>query len=218
MDGLINDFEKSIFDESAEVVGEYIELGIDSLLNEADLKEIPIVNTIVGVLKVGKNVHDRNLLKQTLIFINEFNTNRINKDKLEEYKERIENNPKKSEKELGRVLLLLNNFIDQEKSIILAKLFKSYINEKINWNEFCEYSEITNRMFIQDLKLLKLIYEKKIIDYEKGNNFRVERLQAIGVVGINPKSLFSFGEQEIKENRVSINGIGKRYVEIIFNS
>ena len=217
MDGLINDFEKSIFDESAEVVGEYIELGIDSLLNEADLKEIPIVNTIVGVLKVGKNVHDRNLLKQTLIFINEFNTNRINKDKLEEYKERIENNPKKSEKELGRVLLLLNNFIDQEKSIILAKLFKSYINEKINWNEFCEYSEITNRMFIQDLKLLKLIYEKKIIDYEKGNNFRVERLQAIGVVGINPKSLFSFGEQEIKENRVSINGIGKRYVEIIFN-
>lgn len=217
MDGLINDFEKSIFDESAEVVGEYIELGIDSLLNEADLKEIPIVNTIVGVLKVGKNVHDRNLLKQTLIFINEFNTNRINKDKLEEYKERIENNPKKCEKELGRVLLLLNNFIDQEKSIILAKLFKSYINEKINWNEFCEYSEITNRMFIQDLKLLKLIYEKKIIDYEKGNNFRVERLQAIGVVGINPKSLFSFGEQEIKENRVSINGIGKRYVEIIFN-
>lgn len=217
MDGLINDFEKSLFSDSKDIISEYMEVGIDSFLNDGILKEIPIVNTIVGALKIGKNVHDRNLLKQTLTFINEFNTNKVNIDKFETYKTNIEMNPKKCEEELGRILLLLNSFIDKEKSVILARLFKAYINQIINWNEFCEYSEITNRIFLQDLKLLKSVYEKETIEYKKGNDFRVERLQAIGIVGINPKAVFSFGEQEIKENRVNINYIGKKYVEIIFN-
>lgn len=105
-------------------------------MNEGILKEILIVNTIVGVLKIGKNVHDRNLLKQTLTFINEFNNNKISHDKLKQYKITIENNPKRCEEELGRILLLLNNFIDKEKSIMLAKIFKAYIEKIINWNEF----------------------------------------------------------------------------------
>lgn len=155
MDKLTEDFEKSLFNNSKEILGEYIELGIDSFINDRILKDIPIVNSIVAVLKIGKNIHDRNLLRQTLTFIKEFNSGNISKDKLVEYKSTIENNPKKCEEELGRVLILLNNYIDTEKSIMLARLYRAYINKIINWNEFCEYSEIINRIFIQDLKILK---------------------------------------------------------------
>ena len=95
MDKLVDDFEKSLFNSSENVISDYLEIGIDSLMNEGILKELPIVNTIVGVLKVGKNVHDRNLLKQTLTFINEFNNNQISDDKLERYKLTIEMNPKR---------------------------------------------------------------------------------------------------------------------------
>ena len=151
MDKLVDDFEKSLFNSSENVISDYLEIGIDSLMNEGILKELPIVNTIVGVLKVGKNVHDRNLLKQTLTFINEFNNNQISDDKLERYKLTIEMNPKRCEEELGRILLLLNNFIDKEKSVMLAKLFKAYVEKIVSWNEFCEYSEIINRLFIQDI-------------------------------------------------------------------
>ena len=111
MDKLTEDFEKSLFNNSKEIIGEYIEVGIDSFINDGILKDIPIVNTIVDVLKVGKNIHDRNLLKQTLTFINEFNKNNITEEQLKNYKERIEKDRKKCEDELGRVLLLLNNFI-----------------------------------------------------------------------------------------------------------
>ena len=58
MDKLVDDFEKSLFNSSKDVISDYLEIGIDSLMNEGILKEIPIVNTIVGVLKIGKNVHD----------------------------------------------------------------------------------------------------------------------------------------------------------------
>ena len=189
MDKLVDDFEKSLFNSSKDVISDYLEIGIDSLMNEGILKEIPIVNTIVGVLKIGKNVHDRNLLKQTLTFINEFNNNKISHDKLKQYKITIENNPKRCEEELGRILLLLNNFIDKEKSIMLAKIFKAYIEKIINWNEFCEYSEIINRLFIQDINLLNMIYDGRVTDTtNRGDLYRVERLNSLGIIGISFKS------------------------------
>lgn len=224
MDGLINDFEKSLFNESKDIVSEYIEVGIDSFLNDGILKEIPIVSTIVGVLKIGKNVHDRNLLKQTLTFINEFNTNRVNEDKLEEYKVKIENNSKKCEEELGRVLLLLNNFIDREKSIMLAKLFKAYINQIINWNEFCEYTEIINRLFIQDINLLEMIYNGTVNDTTNRTDlFRVERLNSLGIIGLTFKSsrististINGIQQENRQDSYLSINNNGKKLMDII---
>lgn len=88
MDELVENFEKSLFNDSKDIIEDYLEIGIDSIIDNGILKEIPIVKTIVGVLKVGKNVHDRNLLKQTLVFINEFNRNEIRQDKIEEYKKK----------------------------------------------------------------------------------------------------------------------------------
>lgn len=216
MDQLTEDFEKSLFTNTKDILEDYMEVGIDALINNDVIKEIPIVKTIAAVLKVGKNIYDRNLLKQTLTFINEFNKNDISQEELDKYREQIEKDNKKCEEELGRVLLLLNKFIDKEKSIILAKLYKAYIKKIITWDEFCEYSEITNRIFIQDLKILKDIYNRKIIDDKGNNKFRIERLYNTGLVGWNPRVVFSFGEQEIEENKVNINMIGEKYVEIIF--
>ena len=95
MDKLAEDFKKSLFNDSNEALSDYLEVGIDSFINDGILKDIPIVKTIVTVLKVGKNIHDRNLLKQTLTFINEFDKNNISDEQLKNYKERVENDSKK---------------------------------------------------------------------------------------------------------------------------
>lgn len=221
MDKLVDDFEKSLFNSSKDVISDYLEIGIDSLMNEGILKEIPIVNTIVGVLKIGKNVHDRNLLKQTLTFINEFNNNKISRDKLEQYKITIEYNPKRCEEELGRILLLLNNFIDKEKSIMLAKIFKAYIEKIINWNEFCEYSEIINRLFIQDINLLNMIYDETVSDTtNRGDLYRVERLNSLGIIGISFKStrittINGVQQENRQDSYLSMNSNGRKFMDII---
>lgn len=215
MDELTQDFEKSLFRASTDMIGDYIELGIDSFINEGILKDVPIVNTIVEVLKVGKNIHDRNLLKQTLTFINEFNSNNISNEIMNEYKENINKNPKKCEKELGRVLLYLNNFIDKEKSIMLAKLFKAYVSKTIIWNEFCEYSEIINRIFLEDLLILKCIKEGIKFKGKDGDNFRVERLYSLGIIGNIMFPDYEKLKENIIEGRV-LNTIGKKICNIIF--
>lgn len=217
MDNLTEDFEKSLFNDSKEILADYIEVGIDSFINDGVLKDIPIVNTIVTVLKVGKNIHDRNLLKQTLTFINEFNNNDISEEKISKYKESIESDHRKCEEELGRVLLLLNEFIDKEKSVMLSKLFKAYISKIIDWNEFCEYSEIISRLFIQDINLLKSIYEKTITDTSRINDlFRVERLNSLGLIGLSMKSIMVYGaNQSRQDSYLTINNNGKKFIDII---
>ena len=217
MDKLTEDFEKSLFNNSKEILGDYIEVGIDSFINDGILKDIPIVNTIVAVFKAGKNVHDRNLLRQILTFIKEFNSGNISKDKLVAYKSMIENNPKKCEEELGRILILLNNYIDTEKSIMLARLYRAYINKIINWNEFCEFSEIINRLFIQDIQILKGIKDKNIdIMSNSEDEFRIERLYSLGLIGLsfNPVTYDDLKNGHINSGR-NISPLGRKLCEII---
>lgn len=217
MDKLIEDFEKSLFTNIGELTYDYAELGIDSIINNGMLKDIPIVRSLIGVLKIGKNIHDRNLLKQSLNFIQEFNSGGINEEKLEKYRKEIEENPKKAEKEIGRVLLLLNIFIDKEKSIMLAKIFKTFVEEKINWNEFCEFSEIINRLFIQDIQILKEIKDKNIdIMNNREDEFRVERLYSLGLIGLsfNPVTYNDLKNGHINSGR-NISPLGRKLCDII---
>jgi len=220
MDELVENFEKSLFNDSKDIIEDYLEIGIDSIIDNGILKEIPIVKTIVGVLKVGKNVHDRNLLKQTLVFINEFNRNEIRQDKIEEYKKRIENDSKKCEDELGRIILLLNNFIDREKSIMLSKVFKDYVGQLLNWNEFCEYSEIINRLFIQDFSFLQEVYLGRISDTtNRSDIYKVERLNSLGIIGMTFKSSTISTINGVMSNRqdsyLTMNNNGKKFMNIV---
>lgn len=217
MDKLTNDFEKSLFNDSVDIIGDYMEIGIDSFIEEGILKEIPFVKSIVSMLKIGKNIHDRNLLKQTLTFIKEFNSGNISKDKLVAYKSSIENNPKKCEEELGRILILLNNYVDREKSIMLARLYKSYVMQEINWHEFCEFSEIINRLFIQDIQILKGIKDKNIdIMNNREDEFRIERLYSLGLIGLSFNSV-TYGD--LKNGHINsgrnIGPLGRKLCEII---
>ena len=213
MDKLVEDFRKSIFSNSFELVSDYIELGIDDFINNEKLNKIPIVNTIVAVLKVGKDIHDRNLLRQTLTFIKKFNSGNISKDKLVAYKSTIENNPKKCEEELGRILLLLNNFIDIKKSIMLSRIFKAYINEKINWNIFCDYAEVINRLFMEDIEILLKIHNCEKIELNGINiKYKIGRLNSLGIINVVYANTL---ETISSYSKVEVNNHGKTFIEII---
>lgn len=96
MDKIIPSFSYSLFDGSKDSIGDIAGLGIDSLLEDGLFKDIPIVSMLIGVQKTYQNIHDRNLLKQTLTFIKQFNSGTINEEKLTKYKEMLNSDSKKS--------------------------------------------------------------------------------------------------------------------------
>lgn len=190
MDKLVPAFETSLFDPTlGDLCFEMAELGIDSLLDEGLFKSIPVVNLLVGTAKTAQNLHDRNLLKQTVKFINAFNSKTLPYEKKEKYRKHLNSNPQYAEEELGRVMILLNANVDDKKSELLANFFHAYIEERINWTTFCELADVTARMFIADIHLLYQIRNKQVTDTTQCESYRAERLIALGLLNSGMKSM-----------------------------
>lgn len=220
MDELTPAFEKSLFDST--LSGTCInmaELGIDSLLDDGIFKDVPIVSTLIGLGKTAQNIHDRNLLKQALKFINTFNEKSIDSEKLEKYKKRLNAKPKFAEEELGRILILLNSFIDLKKSEILAKFYRAYVEEKISWDTFCEFADVVSRLFVNDINLLINIFTQKISDTSMCKNHQIQRLQSLGLINVEAKYKARYNAGAVKEpfDRISSNSIGNNFCDIILN-
>lgn len=127
---LVTEFKNSLFnDDVTDLCIDLTEIGIDSVMDDGVLSEVPIAKTIVALGKTGLALRERNMLKQTLTFIRAFNSETISDEQLQRYKDKISNN-KYAEKELGRVLYLLDRNIDKAKSAILGKIYNAYVNGK----------------------------------------------------------------------------------------
>ena len=128
---LVTELKDSLFnDDIADLCIDLTEIGIDSVMNDGVLAEVPIAKTIVALSKTGLAIRERNMLKQTLTFIRAFNSETISDEQLQKYKDKMTDN-KYAEKELGRVVYLLDRNIDNVKSAILGKIFNAYVNGKM---------------------------------------------------------------------------------------
>ncbi len=216
MDKIVPAFETTLFDPTlSDACSELAEMGIDSLLDEGICKSIPVVSLLIGIGKTAQNIHDRNLLKQTIKFINTFNEKTISPAKIEKYRKKIKDKPQFAEEELGRVIILLNSNVEIKKSELLAMFYRSYINEEIDWSTFCEFSDITSRLFISDLQLLYEIYRGNISDTSQCPVYKADRLIALGLLDSAMKSM-SIGSVSGSQTQryIQTNNLGKQFCSI----
>lgn len=158
MDELIPAFRQSIFNDSlADGVANIAEVGIDSIMSDGLLKDIPIVNLLLNASRTFKAIHERNLLKNTALFLDAVNSQKIDDKKVQAYKKKLLNE-KTAERELGRVIVLLDQYVDNIKAQMLGRLFCQYIDRDYSWDKFCELSDILNRLFLDDMPFLYSIF------------------------------------------------------------
>ena len=215
MDKIVNDFNNSIVLSQKDLISDYFEIGIDYILKNELFREIPIIKTIIGGIETTISIRDRKLLNNLITFIRELNSGDINNNKLIKYQERLNKNPKYAEQELGRFLVILDQTIEKEKVILLGKIFKAYINEIINWDEVVEFIEITNGLFIYDIKLLNIMWKKEYNNYIeiREDAFRIDRISSLGILGNVIPSKDNINHLHGKV----LNNLGKKYCDIIFN-
>lgn len=216
MEKIIPPFKDSIFSGVADSLPDIVEVGIDSILEDGVVKDLPIAGTLIGVKNAFQNIRERNLLKQTVAFIKALNDGTLDEKKKQKYKQKIENDPKKAEDELGRILVILDSIIDEEKSVMLGRVYRRYVNEEITWDEFCDFSEIIRRIFLSDMGWLGKIYRNSDdkIYLLKSSVYSADRLNSIGLVRIsNAPSIY--GTKLGIERRVGLTDIGKKFCSII---
>lgn len=212
MDKIIPAFEISLLDPTlADACSDLVEVGIDSVLDVGLLKSIPIASLLIGVGKTAQNIHDRNLLRQTATFINSFNKGTAKPEKVEQYRKKVNENPKKAEEELGRVVILLNNNVDLKKSEILGKFYKAYVNQEMNWNEFCELSDVTSRLFLSDIELLLKIIHGNVSDTEHCIPYQAERLNSVGLIDMSINSMTVSNTHSKTVKNIVINDLGVKF-------
>ena len=147
-------FGNFLSEEAVVCVSDLAEVGLDAILEEGVLKEVPILATAISIYKIGSSIAERHHLKKLLVFLDEINNGIVDESKRIEYRQKFEENKKFRNQELEHIMVLLERYISYDKPQMLAKLFLAYLDNKITWIEFAKYAEIIDRLFCGDLQYL----------------------------------------------------------------
>lgn len=215
----VSDLPKLLGESLGNTAIDISEIAVDSVIKDGLFKDIPIIGAIVGFCKLGLSIRERNLLKQTLVFVKSFNEGSIDTERLEKYRKEISENPKKAEKELGRVLIILYAEVEEVRSQLLGCIFNAYVNGEISWEKFAELSDISQRLFIEDINYLKEIdndnNKYKVINTDKAYNYF--RLQSLGLLASNTGDFIKEGERNgtlnLDSHRFIITSLGEIFIE-----
>lgn len=210
---LIPSMRDTIFLDGKDIFNDIGEVFLDSLFEDGILKDIPIFNTVFALCKTGMNIRERHFLKETFYFIKSFNDGSIDEQKLSDYREMLINDPKRAEKELERVILLLNAHLNNEQSARLGCFYRHYIKKDISWDGFVELSEANSRLFEADFKLLVNL-PKEPKEMKERENYMCERLAALGLVQkLSPTVVGS--TLEMRSDFYVISAFGKTFLQRI---
>ena len=144
----------SISEGAGSVATELLEVGLDSILDDGLLKEIPILSTAVSLYKIGHGVKERHYVKKLAAFISAVNNGIVDEDRREFYRSKIVEDVAKRDRELEYLLLMIDRYIHSDKSEMLAKLYLKYLDEKIDWTELTRYAETIDRFLPGDYNVL----------------------------------------------------------------
>ncbi|SDO94925.1 hypothetical protein [Desulforhopalus singaporensis] len=154
--------EKKIEDDIFESVkcSELVELGkiatetgIDSLLDNGLLRDIPIINTLSSLIRTGFQINDRIFIKKVIKFL--LPISKLSDVDRKKMIDRL-NSKKEFRNKVGeRLVEILSRIESHKKPTIIGKIFCSYINEQIDF-----------------LVLRKLLFAVERIPYYEISNLR----------------------------------------------
>jgi hypothetical protein len=190
--GIVPVFRDYVLDPTLKsAIIDVAELGFDHFVVGL-AQELPGVKIVFGLGKSIISVRDRNFQIQTRKFCMHLHDGSITSHQFAKYKKELEENPKRAEKELSRVIVLLDRIIDDEKTKILASFFRAYIKDLITWDSFRELSDVLDRLFVADISLLNRIRDTENETLYQEGGYVADRLVSVGLVR-NPTSNIQIG-------------------------
>lgn len=134
------------------------ETGLDQLIKQGVLRDLPILGIGVGLIETGRIIHRNAYISRLNAFIEHFNNNITDEKKKEKIRQRILEDGAKRDTEIQYILEMIERYISDEKAIILSSLYLAYLEKMINWSQFIKYSETVYHLlpFDYDLILNKL--------------------------------------------------------------
>jgi len=174
-------------DNLGEVSISLYDSALSIVTDDTILENIPLLGIAVKTLKAGIAINDRiffNNVSRFLLRLKDISLDEREKfiydmDKDDTFKRRVADN----------LILVLNKIDDTGKADLIGDLFKLYIKQKIDYNEYSRFATIINRSHLPDiLSILKLgVYDKIkyddfIITIDNLSRIEMNELYSLGLV------------------------------------
>lgn len=140
-----------------DAVTDIAELGVDSLIDNELMKQIPVVKTFVGIIQAGVNIHDKLFLKKILSFLQDIDS--IDAKERERIIASIDASKKYRIKVGEKLLYIIDSCDDYESAQLVAKLFKAVLTESITYDDYIEAASIIVRLSNRELELFIKTYK-----------------------------------------------------------
>lgn len=124
----------------------YVEIGIDSILDDGFLKSIPVVSQAVGIAKTCFNIRDSLFLQKINKFF--YETDSTTQEERDKFVEEV----CKKDRSFGfSIMSILEQSDRLVKTTLIGKIFKICIMGLITHQEALKLSDMVNRVFWDDL-------------------------------------------------------------------
>jgi hypothetical protein len=202
----------SVRKEIADITGNLLEVGMDAIIDEGILKEIPVISLVVSCYNIGSSIRDRHNLLKLLAFVNQINQSLAKPEMIKKYQVAFETDEKKRNQELSYLLVIIDRYVGADRARILAKLYLAYLRNEICWEDLTSYAEAIERLMPTDYELLKkggvtgieyqeipsgylrLIAVGLMVDYGKSSAISLGKIVPMGGTSKN-LALTQFGEK-----------------------
>lgn len=174
-------FSDSLKEDTVTCINELAEVGLDAIIDDGILKDIPLLSTAISMYKIGNRINDRHNIKKLAFFLNEINNRIANEEKRAKYRQKIQENAKFRNQELEYILVLIDRYISYDKPKMLAKLYLAYLDDTIIWEELTMYSEIIDRLLLSDYRMF-ISSEGSITVHRSIGGESLLRLEALGLM------------------------------------
>lgn len=214
-------FADSLTDDAISCISDYAEIGLDAIMDDGILKDIPIVSTAIAVYKIGSSIKERYNIKKLLVFLNELNKGIPRGRKRQEYQQKFQSDEKFRNREIEYLLVLIDRYISYDKPRMLANLYLAYLEGVINWETLTVYAEIIDRFLPGDFQELQR-GSRYDLHYLKASDALI-RLVSMGLLVEHSKGISvnntcgSLNFPDLEQKDYELTTFGSKLIEILSN-
>lgn len=187
MDKCNEQFVKSLDFEYRDKIIEISSSPLANLVDTTIFKGIPIFGSLVSLYDVHDALTRRHRIKKIATFLVEIENN-VESKKLEKYKQEILSRDAAFIEDLDFILLILDKLIEDSKAKYIGKLYKAFLDKKIDLNEFKSMSISLSQLLEYDIEFLSQYIITTLRDHPS-NSDSISRLVAAGLIHENEQTL-----------------------------
>lgn len=168
--------------EVPDLIKEYAEIGIDAVISDGLLKDIPLVGTIVGIAKAGINISDRIFIKKLLKFLCQLN--KLSPQMRQNMVNKLESDEAYGRKVGEHVIEILDRIDSYRKPKMIALVFKAYTEGRIDAKKLHSLNHAVDRIPSNEISEVRKIHEMSVEERLNANVDILQCLQNAGLVNV----------------------------------